>query len=246
MERRLFLVSNNGGQAEYLPGVQKDVNNYLSFFKSDEGGAWEDSEIYCAPQWPRNYVLRILNEWAEGNVGYVLIVFTGHGGIVNDNVVIYPNNNETISIDELRMTIGDMRCHLITDSCQTIVESREHGGVIRGRMFCDSTDPVHKLKCRNRYMRAIELLPDGHFSWGSAVSYDQGAEDTSRGGLYSLSLLEVCKSLIKNDLKYPRGRWSFSILHDAAAERVMIQTDNDQTPFKFTNDDVYPPFLVKC
>ena len=38
MSRRLITILNDGGRANYLPGVEHDARNYLDFFHLPEGG----------------------------------------------------------------------------------------------------------------------------------------------------------------------------------------------------------------
>ena len=44
MNRRLILITNSGADDE-LAGVTIDKENYLNFFQSPAGVAWEDGEI---------------------------------------------------------------------------------------------------------------------------------------------------------------------------------------------------------
>lgn len=39
MNRKLIFITNDGGMANYLPGIKLDMQHYRNFF-SDEGGAW--------------------------------------------------------------------------------------------------------------------------------------------------------------------------------------------------------------
>lgn len=45
MKRTLILIANIGTPDNPAYGARKDIDDYKSFFRSDEGGAWEENEI---------------------------------------------------------------------------------------------------------------------------------------------------------------------------------------------------------
>lgn len=45
MKRKLILIANTGTPDNPAYGARKDIDDYKSFFQSDEGGAWEGNEI---------------------------------------------------------------------------------------------------------------------------------------------------------------------------------------------------------
>ena len=126
------LFDNNRKRRKWhivLPGVRRDVNSYLSYFKSDIGGAWEDSEIV-----DKNYNWSCLGLSAEllnrrmdrDGLDYALIVFAGHGYAERNGEIYFElSNEEILSLTTLKSFLTTQKVLLIADSCQCYIEDSE-------------------------------------------------------------------------------------------------------------------------
>lgn len=125
MKRCLIIIGNQGtpSKGNYLPGVSRDVNNYLSFFKSDNGGAWEDDEIipkvYDWTSW--GLYVNILQRRLNG-LDYAIIVFTGHGyALKNGETYFELSEGHDVSLSTIKSWFPTQKVLMIADSCQSFV-----------------------------------------------------------------------------------------------------------------------------
>lgn len=49
MTRRLIIIAEDGTPANFLVGVERDYLGLIQFFKSKEGGAYTDKEMFLFP-----------------------------------------------------------------------------------------------------------------------------------------------------------------------------------------------------
>lgn len=102
MKRCLFIIGNQGSAVNntFLPGVSMDVNSYLSFFKSANGGAWECSEI--VPKhfgWTKCALHHEIYCRRMAGLDYAVIVFAGHGYAVRGGIPYFElSENEDVSL----------------------------------------------------------------------------------------------------------------------------------------------------
>lgn len=240
MNRRLIIISNDGGHEDYLPGVQHDRAGYQSFFRSCYGGAWEDDEIKC-PEingMTRNDFLNYINNVErERHVDYWLIVFCGHGGADRNGMTYFqlsPNDN-TILVNEIEQKVANSRLLLIADSCRALPMFEAGGRIPRVITFSDSMDmPNYRIRCRQMYNEKIASTPFNLHTISYAARLGQYARelDNGYGGQYSQALLGCAKKQIDKNISYRddlncefRGIFaSFSYVHSCAQNLVNIRT----------------------
>lgn len=250
MKRCLILIGNEGALAKgnYLPGVKQDIERYRVFFKSDFGGAWEDTEIETNNYgWTRaglfnNLLFRRIN----GGLDYALIVFAGHGYAErNGDVYFELSPNQEVSLSDIKSWFPYQKMLMIADSCQGYSEEpllRSLTENLRtfsmGGRICDSRNEK-----RNRYNYLIDRMQANAKFFVSAVSPGECAADTSKGGLYSRTLMDFTENTIES----ARGREDITIdrLHEKAKVSVIKKTHDQQHPRIYvTRGSAYPPFLI--
>ena len=249
MKRCLIIIGNEGSGTSFLPGVRRDVNSYLSYFKSDNGGAWEDSEIV-----DKNYNWSCLGLSAEllnrrmdrDGLDYALIVFAGHGYAERNGEIYFElSNEEILSLTTLKSFLPTQKVLLIADSCQCYIEDSEceNRALFEMRLFAQSGDLNRRYALKQRYNALIEQMTDRTFVFASAVSPGEAANDTSKGGLYSKILLSLADSMKDNAQD---SYISMKEIHDCASTIVSTYTHYAQNP-KISIDRAsnYPPFFVK-
>ena len=239
MNRKLFIIIDHGTDP-VLKGVDRDKTNYLTFFKSNYGGAWEDNEKEVFED---NFSLsKITVEKLKAlrkqtTLDYILIVFCGHGGETPDGVLYYefkPNNINTLY--ELRHAVKGIRCLFIADSCRGIERFADGGRI---GMFSAVIEAVvndyERQVCKDLYNNAIMQVPQGTFTAGFAASSGQYAKEGQLGGYYSSALLKTADSEIQRldriEHRYPDNEIvSFTSVHQIATDIVSAKTSGDQIP----------------
>ena len=105
MKRCLIIIGNQGtpSKGNFLPGVSRDVNNYLYFFKSDNGGAWENDEIISKVyDWTSAGLYSTIYGRRMGGLDYAVIVFAGHGyALRNGETYFELSDGDDVSLSQI-------------------------------------------------------------------------------------------------------------------------------------------------
>lgn len=258
MKRCLIIIGNQGipSKGNFLPGVSRDVNNYLSFFKSDNGGAWENNEIIPKVyDWTPLALRTAIDRRKVERLDYAVIVFAGHGyALKNGDTYFELSDGNDVSLSTIKSWFPNQKVLMIADSCQSFVNLYREGGIL-SEALAQRPFSQHRDYLRNLYNSRIESVPTGAFTFASAVSPGESANDTSKGGLYSYNLLNIANDCV-NNTHIGESVIPIDAIHTVAKANVMKESNNNQHP-KLTmifNSRVYdseqyslvfPPFLVK-
>ena len=252
MSRKLILITNDGGRANYLPGVVRDAQNYLDFFHLPEGGLWSDDEIKVYRNTCTHPVLSsyILQERMRG-LQYVVIVFCGHGYSTERGMTFFElSPGHEASLLQIKEMVRETRCLMIADSCRVTVLD-EGGRLPEIRMFSDDRSPDdYRQRCFELYDQYFRGLVRGHFTIGMAASLGQSAGEDENGGYYSRMLLSTAKALIvakkatrnRNDNYDPHAK--FPLVHGMTRDKFMRNGINGQTPDIKAPQGRQAPFVV--
>ena len=246
MNRRLLILTNDGGKKDFLPGVEHDRDGFLSFFRSCYGGAWEEDEISCTltNSMTREVLLQYFQLVEEqAHVDYWLIVFCGHGGADSHGRTFFEltPGDTPIYVEEIEKAVNNSRMLLIADSCRYMPMMESGGRVPRMILFSDSTSMTgYRDICRTMYNDIISSTPTNLHIIGYAAHLGQYARelDNGCGGQYSQALLECAKSQIDVEIKHRDNSEyvfdgetaSFPWVHSCAKDIVIIRTKGEQTP----------------
>lgn len=245
MKRCLIVIGNEGSANNFLPGVKADVENYLAYFKSNNGGAWEADEIV-----PRNFgwsklglKTEIMDRRMKG-LDYALIVFVGHGYAEREGGIYFelsPDND--VSLDEIKSFFPNQKVLMIADSCQSYIPE----ATLRKRTpLRKSGDSRLRNMLKNKYNRQIENVCSNAFTFASAVSLGESANEDSRGGLYSRYLLSHAKGIANNPSYTGNEVVDINRINSEVRKDVLDYSKQKQTPsITITRGDVYPPFYVQ-
>lgn len=192
MKRGILLLLNPGDYNDienYCAGVYKDKNNYINFFKSDKGGAWEDNEI-TVREMPDCHVLQ--NDLRQfDRMDYSVIIFSGHGYTNEDAHTILelsPNGDKCDA--EFLQRQGRT---VILDCCRkkyypSILEkSATRDYKITEESMCFVT---HE-KARSMYEAEIEGSNKSAIVLYSCSLDEYSNDDSNRGGVYSSELIKI-------------------------------------------------------
>lgn len=258
MKRRLIIIANTGGEENYCSSVIEDRSNYLAFFRSPEGGCWENHEI-IAPEvnsWTKEVLAAVMDEQeTDSMVNYWLIIFVGHGWENDEGhpyLELYPGATitEDLPVDWLRERVENSCCLLIADCCRCnilLTESmRESNACVR--MFSRRASLSYYAKCKLLYNRQLEKLHSGLFVLGTASSFNESAANmpTDEGGLYSYHLIRCANHIIGRHLKESNEDKiiAFSYIHAMAKPFVVRRSGNKQHPELYYERGFQPPFCV--
>ena len=258
MKRCLIIIVNQGSphQGNYLPGVSRDMNNYLSFFKSDNGGAWEENEIVSKKyDWTREGLSSTILLRRMDGLEYAVVVFAGHGYAQKNGEAYFElSDGNDVSLSTIKSWFPHQKVLMIADSCQCFVNLYREGGILN-EALAQKHFSFRRDYLRNLYNNRIESVPTNAFTFASAVSPGEAANDTSKGGLYSYNLLNFANDCVNNP-RIGEGIIPIDAIHAETKTNVMIKSDNKQHP-KLTmmlGSDTYdselyslvfPPFVVK-
>ncbi|TGX82113.1 hypothetical protein E5358_08630 [Palleniella muris] len=245
IKRRLLIIPNDGGTGNHLNGVAKDIENTVSFFTSNEGGAWETSEIVRLPNRPLLSVVKTALYDARKTADYVLVIFTGHGYETPDGIIKFELNNlASISIGDIRSVISPVPLLIIGDCCRVIYKERIFEAKSQIRMFSHGGAVQPREYYRRQYDNALSALQPDAFQYGLSCSRDESSQDTSSGGLYLTSLYETAGRVASaelNDTSFIIR--SFAYVHDRA-EQAVSRNRYSQHPQRGGDSQSIFPFVV--
>lgn len=261
MRRKLVLIIDHGEDGN-LKGVNIDRDNYLAFFKSDEGGAWEDEEISVYPDNFNLGAFRTINRaraFRNEAYDYILIVFCGHGEETPNHILKYELHPGIYSsLNEIQDAVGDSRCLFIADSCRYIEKIQDGGRIICFSAVTESasySDGNYRQRCKDMYNQLVMAMPEGTFVAGLAASSNEFANESSTiGGYYSHSLIETScemrdqlRNAHQKGANIPIPAISFTDVHGVAYDKV-VAMNNKQHPELLTprRTITFPMVVVPC
>lgn len=260
MKRTLILIANTGTPDNPAYGARKDIEDYESFFRSNEGGAWEEHEIitFCSTDAkPLNkFVLsRIIQECKKNGTEYFIIVFCGHGGATTNGETFFElSPREICKIGELKAILYPSKYILIVDCCRGIEMLKEGGRMPLIRTFCQNkSSNSYREFCRDCYNRIIAKASPSAYTICYAAALDETAQDLGRkhGGLFSQKLLDFVslKIPVLRQKVFDNGAYcKYNSLSDcvkSVADSVAQKSKNQQHPqceCKGGKDEL--PFIV--
>ena len=183
--RKLLLLANPGAQdGNWAPQVFNVLERYKQYFKSPVGGYWQDDEIIdyediADPQAEANWVAAQLADITR-NAEYSIIVFIGHGGVLNGGDVIQLSKGELCPVSCLTDDNGfAIKRTVIIDACRTFIAA-PHQLILEEQRTFSQGGRLLGLRCRDYYNEIIanstphtELLQSTRYG-EPAVAVDQG------------------------------------------------------------------------
>lgn len=227
MNRRILLIGNTNG----LPGVKVDIENYRHYFESLQGGQWDESEIEVLLD-PSKLVLDfVILKLKVLKPDFLIVVFSGHGGQQRQLLLELNQNHEFI--EESRLQFISQRQINIYDCCRCVSEPLVETMKFetRSKTYSAKEESLRE-KYNNRIMQAI---PQQISLYSCAIG--EVSNDTAKGGLYTISLLNAAKN-IPNHSEYKL----VGDVHVEAAKSTIIATKD------YPNDRQQHPegLLPKC
>lgn len=187
MKKRLLLIGNTNG----LPGVTRDIHNYKSFFLSDYGGAWDDSEIITKMNPPKDELESKLSKLKSMSLDFLIVVFSGHGGHKRKTVLEINEFDEQISEEELD-NLADRQIN-IYDCCRATTAQVISEGFDRSMIKSAQVGLKIRKLYEERIMQAIPQIVNLY-----SCSIGEISNDTVNGGIYTNCLLKAARLVSKD------------------------------------------------
>jgi len=183
MRKKILMI----GETETLSGVAVDIDDFYSFFTSPVGGNWHDNEIEFLENPSRRRLIRKIVEVEKANYDYVIVIFSGHGIEVDNEVVLFLNKEgEEIELSDL--TNLSQRQLIIADCCRksfTLLPTDLVSMLTETTILSMSRDQI-----RQAYEdRILDSMPQEVVLY--ACDEDESAWGTSEGGNYLQYLLHA-------------------------------------------------------
>lgn len=216
MRRAALIIGSAGDPSEYLPGVKVDVIEYKKFLLSPWGGNWYEEEIITSLDESIHTVLKHINTIKNSFSDFVFVVFTGHGyyNSHREERVLMVGDHELYESELRKLAHREL---LIIDTCAGMEEE------VFKEEFLGFAKTATIIDYRKMYENAIEeCLPQEIILYASSIG--EYSADTSRGGLFSKSLLEVAYENDEFEILNALKAW------ELASERVKKITNGKQNP----------------
>lgn len=250
MTRHLFIISAplhiSPQTLDFYMGVTTDVGNYLRFYQSPTGGAFDyDSEITVFDEnasWTDIQLGLFLNQ-----ADYVIVVFTGHGFIASRSgeTILNINPTEKKSISTVLDCISASRRLILVDLCRIYRNDDESN-------FIGDPESIEQLEfpsflayetARKMFNAALQNTPEGTQIIFSCSEGESSRID-SNGSYFTRALLKpvsVWGSLFdKKSVLLTLGAYRFS------KQTIQIEFNSVQTPMmKSSSNRPNFPFAIR-
>ena len=146
MTRRLIIIAEDGTPANFLVGVGRDYHSLIQFFKSKEGGAYTDKEMFlchncCSIAFLQTAIQ--LNITGTG-IDKLIVVFCGHGyGLPSGDFAICFNNGQQLLYSQIMKMCGNIPTLFIADCCRVVLSDFQNRKPLFGTTFNTITSCAH-------------------------------------------------------------------------------------------------------
>ena len=201
--RKLLLLCYPGERnVNELPQVRAVIERYRNYFQSPVGGFWGNYEIITEPQ-TLNYIEETV--WISSTLqtlnnpmfNYTMIVFVGHGGIINQEDHIQLPKGTLLPLSQLLApvdAVDRIKRTIIIDACRSFVGSTQHQLILEQRQYSEE-EKLIGIRCRDFYNRKIaEIAP--HVDLIQSTAYGDVAHATPIGSAYSDAFFETITSQV--------------------------------------------------
>ena len=190
MKRKAILIGNSRG----LTATPLDMANFAQFLMSHQGGAWEKCEINQWMDKDVNELLTDVQAVADEKNDYVIVYFTGHGGLQSDTIFEVNPQNEIIKENSL-FGLADRQLNIL-DCCRvtlttplTIYGSSRSMSALEQQLFEDVRAEYDDM-VMNAAPQLVRLY---------SCSEGESSYPSSNGSYYTNNLISCAKELLKTN-----------------------------------------------
>ncbi len=213
MKRNAIIIGNSRG----LNATPVDMLRFSKFLMSFQGGAWEKEEIVECQDKRADEILKIVADIKADNNDYVIVYFTGHGGVQGDTIL---EVNPALELLKENSFFGLAPRQLnILDCCRCIVTTPlSIYGSSRGvspmqRVLRDKVRKEYDELVMNAAPQLVRMYSckEGESSWPS-----------KDGSYYTNNLIGCANELLKTNRVVHVHQ-----CHDAVAIKTAADVQND-------------------
>ena len=222
MRKKALIVGCSGSEQSFLPGVQRDIENFRNFLKSPNGGHWFESEIVSLYNPTELELQEEIESLKSQNLDFSFVVFSGHGEyseVMGCRRLYLTNSKFVYEKDMLKISPKQLT---IIDSCaetdDMILESKMEKSAGLERLYSSVIKDYRRL-----YELSIERCKPQAINLYSC-DIDEYSQDTSKGAMYAAHLLSVAMSNSSNEVLNALEA------HAITSEVVTKKTQGDQNP----------------
>jgi len=188
LNKKALIIGCSGNSEGYLPGVEKDVKSIKNFLTSPYGGYWYKNEIIISYNETVNEIKNKIKSLKNENLDYLFIVFSGHGDFdsrKNERRLWIDEENYLYESDILNISSKQLT---IIDACAGMEEEEEFSITAMESMKIVSSEKNY----RKKFEEYLVKCPNQEIILYSSKKGEYST-DTSRGGLFIQSLLDIAK-----------------------------------------------------
>jgi hypothetical protein len=214
MKRKAVLIeSSDVSGCNDLPGARVDVENWITFLRSDLGGAWKDAEIVTLR---KPFTTQVEREVGVARDCYCFVAFSGHGCegsvVLNDSVDSFP-------IAKLKPTGG--RGTVVVDACRGIAEGRIYNFANQSlasiALNAKSGETMELFESRTANVKAAAAVSEAFRNWVAVL------ENSAHG---TVEMLSCAKGQSAQENPASGGFYTSLLLR--SAERWSQRTTNEK------------------
>lgn len=191
MKRKVLLIGNTRG----LSDTPLDLLHVAKFLMSYQGGAWNADEMVCLLNNSAADILKEVEKVKDEANDYVIVYFTGHGGLQGDTIIEVNPANELLSeksllgLSERQLNVMDCCRDVQTTPLPIYGSSRGMGAIEK-----DLRDKV-RLDYERLVMGSAPQLVRMYSCSVGESSYETGRN----GSFYTCNLIGCTKDLLKTN-----------------------------------------------
>ncbi len=227
MKRKALIIGNS----RHLNATPVDMLRFSKFLMSLQGGAWEKEEIVECKDKLADEILKVIDDIRAEDNDYVIVYFTGHGGVKGDTILeVNPalellKENSFFGLAPRQLNILDCCRCLVTTPLSIYGNSR--GITPMQRALRDEVRKEYDELVMNAAPQLVRMYSssEGESSWPS-----------KNGSYYTNNLIECAKDLLKSNNVIRVYQ-----CHEATAIKTAVDVQND------LHQDQHPDIIpTKC
>lgn len=213
MKRKAIIIGNSRD----LNATPLDMLRFTKFLMSLQGGAWEKEEIVECKDKSADEILKVIDDIKADDIDYVIVYFTGHGGVQGDTILeVNPasellKENSFFGLAPRQLNIMDCCRCTITTTLSIYGSSRSISPMQRA--LHDEVRKEYDEIVMNAAPQLVRMYScrEGESSWPS-----------KDGSYYTNNLIGCAKELLKSNSVVRVYQW-----HEATAVKTAADVQND-------------------
>lgn len=213
MKRKAIIIGNS----RELNATPMDMLRFSKFLMSLQGGAWEKEEIVEYKDKAANDILKVIDDIKAENNDYVIVYFTGHGGVQGDTILEVNSASELLKENSFfglaTRQLNIMDCCRCLATTPLSIYGSSRGMSPMQRALRDEVRKEYEELVMNAAPQLVRMYScrEGESSWPS-----------KDGSYYTNNLIGCAKDLLNTNSVVRVYQ-----CHDATAVKTAADVQND-------------------